>query len=61
MSPEVQSAISSGPKSLSPPGRAPSLSGRRQACADFLIERFLVHHVIDLAVQADERAELPSN
>lgn len=28
---------------------------------DYLIDAFLVHYVIDLAVQADERAEQPSN
>ena len=30
-------------------------------CADYLIDAFLVHHVIDLAVRADEQAEPPSN
>jgi hypothetical protein len=29
--------------------------------ADYLIDAFLVHHVIDLAVRADEQAEPSSN
>ncbi len=29
--------------------------------ADYLIDAFLVHHVIDLAVQADKRADQSSN
>ncbi|MDX0299388.1 hypothetical protein GOC49_11985 [Sinorhizobium meliloti] len=28
--------------------------------ADYLIDAFLVHHVVDIAVQADKQAEQPS-